>query len=359
MSFNPKMIPSTLENQMSNMASVTVGQFSPVSVTGQPVVSTVSTTISPKDNNIRVLSYNICWEAMSGIKLKKSSLELCDNEKYPNDYERCQNNVIDLIINTQPLDFIAIQETGGPADQKDVPKGTEQTFSTRIENYEKELPDMTKIRSKFGEKMDTCYNNKKYNLLYTFIGNLPNYIEKPKNREKPNEVIPPTVFITYGYHIRTPGVIEPKIMQIAPPTKEIYEGIRTQENPKGTGRPYQMLIFNEGIIFINMHAGHFSQIYTIFQHIETFILSVIPPEFNKFRIIIAGDFNNALPTFMKNYHIGGKNFYMSTNLMTFPTKKGYFDHVLDTQGPINIEVLHPQIPASDHLPILATLQPLP
>lgn len=63
------------------------------------------------DPDIRVFSYNVSWESLSG---KKSDWELCNNasnSNHPRHHSVCTGN-ISQVINENPTDFITLQEAG-------------------------------------------------------------------------------------------------------------------------------------------------------------------------------------------------------------------------------------------------------
>ena len=67
-------------------------------------------------NNINILSYNVCWEALYGIKSKKLNMKHC-NKEYINGINICMNNIINIImvgltkLDIIEYDFINLQES--------------------------------------------------------------------------------------------------------------------------------------------------------------------------------------------------------------------------------------------------------
>jgi len=122
---------------------------------------TFSSLVIPKQQiiskPIKVLSYNVSWEAMTG------KWPICD--KYQNkDYTICLHNVITFINDNKPYDFIGLQEV---ADWNN--------FSSQIN-----LPNMTCIYHTYDvnvAQMATYYDNNKYHLdddmsiINTFMAN--------------------------------------------------------------------------------------------------------------------------------------------------------------------------------------------
>ena len=134
----------------------------------------------------------------------------------------------------------------------------------------------------------------------------------------------------------------------------IKEPLQTEFFP---GRPIQVLEFDNHIKLINIHAGHFNKSVLV-QKLSS-VISSLGSEISD-RIIIAGDFNTDIEPIIK---IAGILFYTSSE-KKIPTCCGpgsytnYFDHVLDSAGP-PIKIISPNVNpmASDHRPILATLEP--
>ena len=146
------------------------------------------------------------------------------------------------------------------------------------------------------------------------------------------------------------------------------------------GRPWIACFFTNGIVFINVHLGHYKleeEIMQLSQMIETIII-FITKKYNKYiikRFIIAGDFNFdiknisgkgflKLPVFKNNTdNSNDKNkyinfYYNPKHILTCCIRRNtHFDHVLDTQNkPINITIPKVNYMASDHKPIFVNLE---
>jgi hypothetical protein len=149
------------------------------------------------------------------------------------------------------------------------------------------------------------------------------------------------------------------------------------------GRPIQILIFKEKLIFVNVHCPHYfydnknnfdgmnKDLNKCFENILNKIKNNISI-FSKFRIIIAGDFNSDLhdnkKKFIITYNKIKRQFFFHKNKFktccvtynkddTFNKPPYQFDFILDTIPPINTELVNIQkiYKHSDHLPIYSNL----
>ena len=129
-----------------------------------------SAKISKKDispTNIHVLSYNVCWGCMSANESSENNRTAeplatrCRDEKKSTGQNVCLNNVVSIIKNAQPIDFLGLQEASG-----------------WHEIYEKlKFPHLGFIHHtislSFGDvEMATFYNTEKFKLLAFKVGNL-------------------------------------------------------------------------------------------------------------------------------------------------------------------------------------------
>lgn len=139
-------------------------------------------------------------------------------------------------------------------------------------------------------------------------------------------------------------------------------------------RPMQILIFSQGIIFINAHLGHYSKINKIINDINWCInqiiknISNINHIFANHRIIMVGDFNynikaekNPFPIqfngIVRYLHINPTNLNTCCNTGNLFAKRNHHaDNILDSKGPpIMIKIAKEIPPASDHAPVFAEL----
>ena len=122
-----------------------------------------SKTLTTQNNNdnIKIFSYNISWESMSG---KIPNWELCNiqEDKYknhPRHYSVCNNN-ISKVIENNPSDFVLLQE------------------ATDYEKLLKQSPRLQKMKFiKHNSDLDviiTFWNSKKYKLLHILPGAFEN-----------------------------------------------------------------------------------------------------------------------------------------------------------------------------------------
>ena len=146
------------------------------------------------------------------------------------------------------------------------------------------------------------------------------------------------------------------------------------------GRPYQILIFDEGLIFVNLHNCHGACVDPNF--VQTALSNSLtrrltPNEINQirdFRIIMVGDFNDhsaggRLRSFQPFLNAGISTRVSvsnppatccSTGTPWASTRSG--DYILDSETPYQIKIpanYNRQLPQSDHLPVLGILKALP
>jgi len=143
------------------------------------------------------------------------------------------------------------------------------------------------------------------------------------------------------------------------------------------GRPWQILLFKEGLIFINAHFPHHKKdLASILNHeFQTRTPKDKVSAYQTYRIIMAADFNDTGNWYHKVHFAPNPLFQRilqtSSTLpktccsATFPYVKtdfdAAFDYVLDSVGGVKIEVpknFHWYSPKSDHLPVIGILAPL-
>lgn len=150
-----------------------------------------------------------------------------------------------------------------------------------------------------------------------------------------------------------------------------YESNRV--NPKcdgslknGEGRPYQILIFNEKLVFINVHMPHDVNVEKMLNLIIANIESVdVLNEIKDYRFIVAGDLNQDIRKV--TLKVGGKEIVLKENShggATCCDDSGFgrnhnkvVDHILDSQDGADTKIV-PNIenPSSDHKPVVAELE---
>ena len=287
---------------------------------------------------IKILSYNISWESMSG---SVKNWTLCSNNTNPNDSKHnsvCVNNIADVFKqdlesgfkksrrqnyniksihkDNNNLDFITLQES------TDFKKLIE--LSSQLKNMKYEVHNS-------GLDVMTTFWKPKYKLLYTIKGEF----------EK--------------------------------------------------GRPWMATVFNCGICLINVHFGHYNtneeyrklenMIFTIKEEIrkkqltrqltrQSTIQSAIQStrqstrqsnSYDVKRFIISGDFNYNIKDFgnsNKIIKINGTNLhYNPKKILTCCIKRNkHYDHVIDSMArPVTINIPKVKYMASDHKPILVEL----
>ena len=95
------------------------------------VRSTRSKTLTSKSNNIRVFSYNISWESMTGAKAEWPLCSNNTNTEHPKHNSVCVSNIAN-VIEENPADFVLLQEA---TDYKNLIKGSGSTVLSKM-NYE-------------------------------------------------------------------------------------------------------------------------------------------------------------------------------------------------------------------------------
>ena len=237
-------------------------------------------------SSVRLLTYNVSWESMTG----KSGWKLCNNKSDPDSekyFMKCIENVAKIIDLNGPYDFVCLQEAS---------------------NYDKIISE-----SKCLGQMDWRIHQSGPEVMVTFW-------DRSKYRLDESNIL------------------------------------ASEFNP---GRPFQALTFNRTISVINIHVGHHAKhilIKKLNNLMENLATHTSGPTH---RFIMAGDFNNEMDPVTK---INNILFYgTDKEILTCcgPTNyKYHFDHVLDSVGPPQ-KILLPKVNklSSDHLPVLAILEP--
>lgn len=281
-----------------------------------------SNIYSYSNDNIKILTYNINWKAMNGTE--------CYNS---NDGKLCRDNVVNIIDDNKPFDFIALQEAGKYKD---------------LVSKSRCLSNMgSRPWTPGGKETIVTFWDKKY-------GNVSFFVE--------------------GY---------------------LHNKNSRDEDVHDQGRPYQMLFFEKRrICFINIHQGHtteskktlesntdrnkeFKLINSrlaidinseekqikrdgniIFQKSNS--KATIIDQLGKYRIIIAGDFNtDLLKLKLFNKILQNKDNRPKTccNKSEFGSMSYSYDHVLDSDNKVvALTTCNFEYPASDHAPLIAEIK---
>ena len=158
------------------------------------------------DNLISVLTYNLCWECLTGSDKGNGSGftvgKKCKNQKDGN----CMQNIVNVLKENESLDLIATQESANFIDMTNKLNQQSSYFRDNMSYVHHKIKTINNT-----VEMGTYYNKKKFKLEYVMLGDLN----------------------TYNY----------------------------KGNYTSTGRPFQILFLtpnklNELYIFINVHIGH-------------------------------------------------------------------------------------------------------
>jgi hypothetical protein len=237
---------------------------------------------------MKILTYNLSWESMTG---QQKDWIYCNNDSTkssPKFFEKCINNMVTMIDNNAPYDFVALQEASN----------------------------------------------------YKLLLEKSNYLEE-----------------NMDYRVGKSG--RENIITFWDPTK--YKLIKSINGSFQVGRPWTILIFQNGLCFINLHAGHY-HFFVLMQKLASLITIIKNHiDINTYRIIMAGDFNNIINENYTKLMLARKKFFVNerriNTIKKFKAEDGIqFDHVIDTKKR-PIEVYSPKVAnmASDHLPIITIL----
>ena len=297
-----------------------------------------STTLSNEATRlIKILSYNISWESMSG---SVKNWSLCSNNSNPSNPKHnsvCVSNIADVF-------------------KQDLEAGFE------------------KSRTQTVSKNNNYKNNNNNNNL-DFIT-----LQESTDFKKLIELSPQLKKMKYEVHNSGLDVMttfwKPK-----------YKLLYTIKGEFEKGRPWMATVFNCGICLINVHFGHYNtneeyrklenMIFTIKEEIrkkqltiqstrQSTIQSTIQSTrqsncYDVKRFIISGDFNYNIKDFGDSNKIikinGTKLHYNSKKILTCCIKRNkHYDHVIDSMArPVSINIPKVKYMASDHKPILVEL----
>ena len=257
---------------------------------------------------LKIITYNVSFQAMLGQK-KTSVSVACPKDKYNSDVTECLVNVVKLIDKySKQLDFIGLQEAS---------------------NYDK-------IVNKIGNEMKYIHYKPRLEDIVLFY--------------KKEYILDEQIYIHSWMESR--------------------------------GRPYMVRFFNvrsHDICVINLHAGHNDDIYKLENYINEFKnnikgdikgdINVIINRLKTWDIIIFGDFNDELVS--PEFKLFGRTFKGKNTIKTCcdpqlnPDSKGMnvtraYDHIMvstiQNKSEIETEVLQPDSPSSDHLPLFGKIE---
>lgn len=110
-----------------------------------------------KADNIKIMTYNLCWENLSGIKDKVLNTNCIMNKVMNKDVNLCKNNIEGIINDNGPFDFIGLQEASENHFGENI------IFLANNNNYK------FIYNNNNNGGMYTLYNNKKYILISYII----------------------------------------------------------------------------------------------------------------------------------------------------------------------------------------------
>jgi hypothetical protein len=256
--------------------------------------------------SIKVLTYNISWESMTG----KPGWRLCPEMAAP---QVCQKNVANVIDNHGPFHLIGLQEA------------TEWKKLIKMSSI---LKNMSYAVAKVGAaEIASFWNNTLFN-------------ENSSKRVQSNFK---DLRAEFYQGSQSPNKHQANLGRVHLSTNHYGD------------RPILILFFDDQkIVFINAHFPHDDQ-YELIKLLEYKYLS----NYGDYRIIITADFNtnfrkNILP-FKRNYIVGNTS-KPTCCVPPFSNHSLVYDHVIATS--INkIDTYVPTVnnPSSDHLPVVATV----
>lgn len=267
-------------------------------------------------NKIYVMTYNVSWESLEGVNSGRLNMSHCKKDGVNN----CSNNIAQIICLTSLsknngilCDFIGLQEINQSINQWKYLKSQIKHLNPNF------LKNYTKAYTQIGKAGIITLYNKKYTLKFKIEGNLNN----------DNDI-----------------------------------------------RPFHILIFDQNIIYINLHMPHNNQenALEILQNNLSKIFLLFPEiNFSGFDLIIGGDFNNNNPLDFENFKnlqkiIGKKILREKNKLLTCCSSKktiNYnrnYDHIFSNLVCTNYNTLNSDeyfidqsnnMNMSDHLPVFA------
>lgn len=271
---------------------------------------------------MRIFSYNISWESMTG---KKANWPLCSNNTDTTDKKHnsvCISNIAGVIKNN-PADFILLQEASNFED---------------LIHHNIVLENMKYEVHKSGDEQMVSFWKSKYTMIKCIKGEF--------------EIGRPWMAIIFSN-----GLCVVNIHMGHYTAKDVLEHL-TEIIKKLTNKEKTEKIVNTEKIEKRTKIEKRKQTKKTKKHILNDAINDIDYKIN--RIVIGGDFNYDIKKLSKNLELSldNKTFYHhSKKILTCCIKrKTHFDHVLDSKTlPSDIIIPYVQYMASDHKPILATL----
>lgn len=194
------------------------------------------------NNNIFAMTFNVSWESLEAINSGRLNMKHCQI----GELNICSDNISKIICQTSLYnngnyyDFIGLQEINDSINQW-------ETVKYKINNYDPTfLSKYNIILTKIGKAGIITMFNKKYNLLAKIEGNL---------------------------------------------------------NSNKDVRPFHILVFDQNIMYINLHMPHTNQdisIDILNNHLLKLTKSFPNLNLSKYNFIIGGDFNNNDPLILQN-----------------------------------------------------------
>lgn len=254
--------------------------------------------------NIRVLSYNISWESMTGNKKKWMLCSVNDDKSHPKHFSVCVNN-ISGVIEENESDFVCLQEA---MDYEKLIKESPRLGKMKYEHHKSGLDNMV------------SFWKPKYKLLYCLKG------EFEEGRPWMATIFHNGVCLINVHfgHYDDKGEFE----MLEKMFKDVKQGIDMKEKENNVKN-------------VNKQSKNNKQ--------------------NVNRYIISGDFNYDIKKFGDDkckIILDGMTFYHNPRkLISCRLKRWcHYDHVIDSKAkPMDVMIPDVHHMASDHKPILAVL----
>lgn len=284
---------------------------------------------------LNIITYNVCWEALQCESSRANgSIDMSHCcSKGDKTQNVCVKNIAEILIkgSDKPFDFMALQEI-----REDKPL----QWPTLLKQIKLFMPDFESV--------------------YSVASAMPN--------------ISSGIMLIYSNRFTL--------------KKNIVGDLLTEPHalPGRTGRPYQIVVFNQGLIYINVHLPHRNELRKTHSDLEEIIPTKIAgelkrlPEYNdpNYQIILSGDFNidprKPIDFVQKFLDGSSRKFYVSEKdigTCCDPIETGkykydmLYDHIFNTIGqPVIYKTIDRLLIKkdstnnkliSDHLPIIAEI----